>query len=181
MPFETEKLFRLIRPFVETPSCFGGELNGPLTKEKTSSSFKSGQNFKNLTFVSFNCRSIRNKTQSILSYLDENKIDVACFQETWLDNGDSNILVEIKEYGYHVINQPRQLRRGGGVLMLYKPTVQMSKLSWKPGKPYKTFEYLLRKLTVEGEVLTIVNLYRAPYSAANKTTVEMFLVEFENF
>ena len=43
-----------------------------------------------LKVVTFNCRSIRNKTQEILSYLDENNVDIAVLQETWLNRGDKN-------------------------------------------------------------------------------------------
>ena len=134
-----------------------------------------------LQFISFNCRSIRNKTQAVLSYLDENNIDLACFQETWLNEGDGSILVEIKEYNYNIINQPRRSKKGGGLILLYKPSILMSKIVLKCCNSFKTFEHLLGKIVVDRKSFTIVNLYRPPYSVAHKCTKKMFMLEFESF
>ena len=133
-----------------------------------------------INIISFNCRSIRNKTQSVLSYFDENKIDLICLQETWLNEGDGNVLVEIKEYDYDIINKTRNNKKGGGLLILSKPHLRISKVVLKCDKSFETFEHILGRVVVDDHIFIILNLYRPPYSVANKCTIKMFLQEFEN-
>ena len=57
-------------------------------------------NQKWINCVSFNCQSLRNKTQKILEYLIANKIHLAMLQETWLKTTDITIFSEITEYNF---------------------------------------------------------------------------------
>ena len=49
---------------------------------------------KGLTFMSFNCRSVRNKTHEVMDFVIENEVDIAIFQETWLKKSNS-VLIQI--------------------------------------------------------------------------------------
>ena len=48
-----------------------------------------------------------------MSYIEENNIEIAFFQETWLNRGDKNIYRSIQEYGYQTISFERKESQGG--------------------------------------------------------------------
>ena len=80
----------------------------------------------------FNSRSIRNRIPAILSFFRESNLDIALFQETWLNKGDKSIISEIEDYGVDIIYENRALRdKGGGVAILHKPDIKLMKTSYK--------------------------------------------------
>ena len=130
--------------------------------------------------VSLNCRSIKNKIQSVLSYIEDNNTTIALFQETWLSDSDKSIFTQIKEYGFDIIKKGREDRRGGGVAILSNPNLSMKQFSLAP--TFNTFEYVCGTFMLDSKIMIIVNLYRPPYNARNHPyTLQMFLEELENF
>ena len=112
-----------------------------------------------LKLMSFNCRSIRNKTTGILTHLSERNVDIAFLQETWLKKSDGAIISEIKEYGYHTMmfSKPRK-NWGGGVAIIYKSNLNVDRV---PNKiKYKSFEHIECVIRTEREVFRVANIYR---------------------
>ena len=109
--------------------------------------------------MSFNCRSIRNKVGDVLSYLKDHNIDLCLLQETWLNQGDSSIIQEIKERGYTVHSQ-RRLRgdSGGGVAILHNPDILVRRCNTK--LKFKSFESIICTVHTADKVFRIINVYR---------------------
>ena len=49
-----------------------------------------------ITVMTLNCRSLRKKTHQLKTILDDNHIDIALLQETWLQ-GDLSVYAKFKE------------------------------------------------------------------------------------
>ena len=58
---------------------------------------------QNLKVVSFSCQSIVGKSLEVLEYFEDNNIDIAICQETWMKRSDKHIVNEAQEYGYKFI------------------------------------------------------------------------------
>ena len=128
----------------------------------------------------FNCRSIRNKTFGVMSYVVGNNIDLAILQETWLKKADRSIIAEIKEYGYDVISYRRSRRHeGGGVAIIYKSNLNVQRV--KSRQNYKSFEHVECLVRTKDHIFRLVNIYRAEYSLKHKVTANMFFEEFSEF
>lgn len=130
--------------------------------------------------VSLNCQSIKNKVYDVMSYLEEKKTDLACLQETWLKLEDKSTYEIIREHGYKIIKLERTEKRGGGLAILHKPNLRL-KSNCVTNHKYKTFEYITCNLTWKTKAITVVNLYRPPYSPKHQYTVKMFIDEFKLF
>ena len=52
--------------------------------------------------MSYNCRSIRNKHFEVASLMQQNDIDIALIQETWLRDTDGFIIKNIEDHDYYV-------------------------------------------------------------------------------
>ena len=66
-----------------------------------------------------NLRSINNKQDELLQYLEDSRTDIACLTETWIQ--ELNILetainLELREK-FHIISNPRRGKQGGGTLV----------------------------------------------------------------
>ena len=76
--------------------------------------------------------------------------------------------MEIKDYGWDVISDPRKHRSGGGKAMLYRDTVQLKSNS-KVTK-YKSFQVMESLLHSEQDTVRLVNIYRPPYTKKARFT-----------
>ena len=72
-------------------------------------------------------------------------------------------------------------RNGGGLAIIYKPNLIITKVLLKDCKKWKSFEFLLCKANLKGFILNLVNVYRPPYSTKNKFTISYFFTDFEDF
>ena len=98
----------------------------------------------------------------VTSFIDENKVDICCFQETWLDEGDDNIIAEIKEYGYKVFKLSRTSGRGGGLAVLFKPYLKMKLLSLGKELKFESLKFICCSLSLKSKKIILINLYRQP-------------------
>ena len=132
-----------------------------------------------LNMVSFNCRSIRNKVVTVLSYLKDHNIDICMLQETWLNKGDSSVIQEIKDHGYNLHSQ-RRLRgdTGGGVAILFKPNIVVRRC--KSQLKYNSFEYVSCTVHTMDKTFRIINIYRLCYSKKHPLMYKTFIDEFSN-
>ena len=129
--------------------------------------------------VSFNARSFRNKLTSIMTYLEENNIDLAFIQETWMRKSDGHLVSQIKEYGYEFIGyrKKRRLDLGGGVALIHRNNLNIRNVK---SNHYNSFEHTLCKISTDLGPINFINVYRPEYSAKNRYTVNMFLKDFSD-
>ena len=127
----------------------------------------------------FNARSLVNKTVGVMEHLLEMDCDICFMQETFLRDGDNAKLVEIKDYGWNILSDPRKYRTGGGIAMLYKSSITL-KSNTKVTK-YKSFQVMESLLKADTEMVRLVNVYKPGYTKKARYTDCMFLEEFEDY
>ena len=121
---------------------------------------------------------MRQKIPLIMTYLNDNNIDMFFAQETWVRKCDGSIIKEIEEYNYKFISyrKSRKVDLGGGVGVVYKNNLKVTVL--KRNYNFKSFEHICCKvLTVQGPIL-FLNLYRPEYTTKYRFAVNNFLEEF---
>ena len=144
------------------------------TRPENENKKKRGNYIKSLNLITLNCRSLRKKTHMLKDLLDENRIDVALLQETWLQ-GDLSIYAEFKEIGYKIKKLERTKKRGGGLAVLAKSST-VRKLSSNRSYSFKGFDNITCKLNAGKLSMRLVNLYRPPENSKSD-----FLTEFQSF
>ena len=131
-----------------------------------------------------NVQLVRNKVSSLCDFISDHDFDILTMTENWLCDTprDSQIIRALTMPGYTFTQVPwRQhtntTARGGGVAIMHKSNIKMtSKSSWK-AKSFENIELTLSSsLTVK-----LVVIYRPPPSKRNKSTVGLFLSEFQDF
>jgi len=87
----------------------------------------------NINVASVNCRSVRNKTNEIVDYVIDNDVDILGLTETWLHEGDSDqkTLGDLTPNGYKLRHLPRSGKKGGGVAVLYKKSLDVKFVNHK--------------------------------------------------
>lgn len=87
--------------------------------------------FLNICLI--NTRSIRNTTADFDEYVCNKKFDLVAVTETWLKEIDDLIRAQLCPTGYKFLHKPREDYRGGGTVLLYRDTLNVSWLiaaSW---------------------------------------------------
>ena len=123
-----------------------------------------------------NARSARNKTEEICDLIVDNKIDVLFITETWLSSaGEEVISAELTPPNYNILSYPRNGRKGGGIAIIYRKSLQ-SKI--KSQKFYtKTFESAITSFDFGHVLIPFVCIYRPPN---RKFTAKQFFEEFQD-
>ena len=123
----------------------------------------------------FNTRSICNKTTGVLELISDQKIDICLLSETWLCKGDTSKLSEIKELGYNTYHYSRP-GRGGGVAILYKKNLRLTK---RKTKAFKSFEHIECSMQSNNGIVRLTSIYRSPSAALSCITD--FLSDFDRY
>ncbi len=132
-------------------------------------------NRSKLTFCHFNSQSVCNKSGDILSYIYEKNIDICGITETFIQNQVS--ANAILPNGYDIRSAPRPNRTGGGVAIVFREDIVVSKIQ----SGIKTsFEYIEGNFTYKSTCMHIVVIYR-PHCDSNKKKIptSTFFNEFE--
>ena len=129
--------------------------------------------------MSLNCQSIKNKTLEVLNYLEDCNTHIACFQETWLSSANKSVYQHFKDFGFKTLKRERLSGKGGGIAILYDPSLKLKPMTNYKADKFVTFEYLCCSFMRDNQMVLLVNLYRLPYSAKHRYTVKQFLDEFE--
>ena len=85
--------------------------------------------YKPITFVLLNAQSSRNKTSDFVDYIIDTDADILAITETWFKYTDNVIKVECTPSGYTLLDEPRIGRHGGGIALLYKNPLHISKIA----------------------------------------------------
>ena len=112
----------------------------------------------------------------MLTILEDNEIDIACFCETWFDSATGIFTSTIKDAGYEIIHGHRDDKGGGGVAIIYKRQLKIKKGRASSSK-FKSFEfsYITLSLSTDWKVL-ITCIYRR-----QEVSCVTFCEEFESF
>ena len=137
-----------------------------------------------MTMCLINVQSVRNKVPQLTEYIIDHDFDIVVITETWLHatSDDDQIIRAMQIPGYTFMRVTRGHHsnissRGGGAVLLCKRNMKLvSKSSWKA----KSFENIEVTLTASSTVKLAV-IYRPPPSKRNKSTVGLFMTEFQDF
>ena len=125
--------------------------------------------------VSWNVQSLCNKIHIILQVLHDEKIDIACIQETWLSSESNLITSIIKQAGFNIAHVFRSDKRGAGVAIIWKERLQsVVQLCKIKVKSYTSFQYQCMIFNVKPKLL-IISIYRL-----QEIPFAQFLVDLED-
>jgi hypothetical protein len=122
-----------------------------------------------------NARSVASKPDVIHHHLFTFDLDILAISETWLtpEHGDEILANTIPE-GYVGIHVPRVGRQGGGIAVIHRSTICVSRLPIVFESPF--FEQLALSLTVNTVFVKIAIIYRPPSVSCPK-----FLSDFSDY
>ena len=137
------------------------------------------RNSDNMLIALVNAQSLRSKELLLHDYIKEDNIDICIVTETWIQNTEEDkAWCEISALNndnlmLHTVN--REEHRGGGLALVSKSSLTISKLEMD--KP-NSFEAAKWKVSLLGKSITVIAVYRPPYSKAFQVTISMFMDEF---
>lgn len=119
---------------------------------------------KTLKLALFNIRSLPGKTFLINDFITEHNLDFMFLTETWLgQNNSTTALIESAPPNYSFISEAAVNRRGGGVAVLFKNSLQCKQLSFSK---FSSFEYVAFQLKSSPRAV-LLKIYRPPRYCAN--------------
>ena len=126
-----------------------------------------------------NVRSARGKTEEILHHVIEENLDLTFLSETWIDNDNDITKAKLKTENLKYMANKERSHKGGGLGIIYRTTYTVSMLTCGE---IQTFEYCIFKIGIEvSKYLTVLLIYRPPYSANHPISVGTFLEELGDF
>ena len=105
----------------------------------------------------YNCQSITNKSLSINQYMSDNKIDILCLNETFLNESIKSINLL---NNYYVIRQDRK-QKGGGVAFILHKHITCDIIESKTTQDH---EFIAIEITSAEEKISLLNAYVHPKS-----------------
>ena len=87
-----------------------------------------------------NAQSLGNKIPTMASYLVDHDLDMCLIVESWLTDQDKTKIGNLEKEGYHTKITPREERKGGGIICIYKKELNIIKIA--PPFPIKTMEFM---------------------------------------
>ena len=127
-----------------------------------------------LQFACLNIRSassvtsILDKPYLLQEFITDNLIDTLALTETWFQlDTPSNVVNGILPSGYSLINCPRAVGRGGGLALIYRSHLRVSRVKLPS---YSSFECLGVKLSLPTASCTLFVIYRPPLSKLSDFT-----------
>ena len=149
--------------------------------EKTSgTSIK--QHTEKVNIMLTNAQSITSKELQLYKVIKEENIDLYVVTETWLSNNvedDTWIKCsKLNNDNLKLANVNRISRKGGGIALVYSNNLKVRCLE---DANWVSFEYAIWRLEHKGTKMTIMAIYRPPYSTINQATTHFYFEEFTNW
>ena len=150
------------------------------TECKLSNQQSKAHNKKSTTRIGhINAQSCRNKTDLLKDLILEENVDIMFITETWLSpDGDHAIISDLVPHDFTIKSFPRVHRRGGGIAVIYRKSLEPSISIKTNNNKHTSFENLEIIFSSESSSFQINCIYRPPYSKKNKITFTTFLHEF---
>ena len=121
-----------------------------------------------IKIVTLIARSVKNKDHYIMDCIRNFGWDMAVITETWLTDNDE-IWIETSEltkYGYKILTKNRIGRKGGGIALLYRSTLNVEWIEQQHN--WETFEFGIWSIKSKGITSYIHGIYRPPNSDMNQ-------------
>ena len=124
-----------------------------------------------------NARSVKNKTLSLCDYIISNDFDTLAITETWLVTSVDRICIgELVPQGYKMQHVTRGgSKRGGGIAVIHKSTINIRLLSSSSDSEYANFEFMDCNVMINSHSLRLAVIYRPPPSRENGLQTSVFL------
>ena len=127
-----------------------------------------------------NTQSLRNKEYVLLEDFITNSVDLSVLTEAWLDNTENDksrlLSSPLNTDGLKIYMKNRIGNKEGGIALVPRDKYKLSALT---SAEMDMFETEVWKVELCRDiVLTIIGVYRPPYSVRNGNTVTKFLDEF---
>ena len=106
----------------------------------------------------YNPRSLNNKIVSVMEALVDRSIDVAAICETWLTDLTNPTTAVIKSYGFSILHNYREDRRGGGTAIIYRPTLSLAVHNFSTS--FDTFEITSAVIKTATSKMLLIVIYR---------------------
>jgi exonuclease III len=161
----------MIGPALHTKmSKINSKSPSPITLKKKHVATKAGES---INCASWNVRSLNNKVENVMNFLEDYNISIFFVTETWLTDQNNNTTARIKDRGYRVYHTSRNGKAGGGVGIIYKSSINLVKVFVNSET---SFEVINAKLKlVDGSIVFCSCIYRPPGPLGH------FLSDFEDF
>ncbi|XP_031573732.1 uncharacterized protein LOC116307604 [Actinia tenebrosa] len=125
-------------------------------------------------------RSVRNKTADIVDYISHDcKADLVAITESWLDQHDAAVRLELCPDGYKLLDHVRNARCGGGTALLYRDSLCVNGVDSGNKTSFEFSEWLVNLSSAHK--LRVVIIYRPPYSSEQRVPKSVFFAEFSNY
>ena len=121
----------------------------------------------------WNVRSLNNKVDQVMNFLDDSDIAIFFVTETWLTDQNNNTTAQLKSHGYRIYHVHRSEKNGGGVGIIFKSHFQLTKVFVDHEKSFEAISVKL-KLS-DGAIVFCSCIYRPP------GPLGQFLADFEDF
>ena len=133
-----------------------------------------------LSLMLANVQSIKSKTELVMDYLLDSKVDSAILTETWLSDNDEIWLnaSDLNQHGYKTLHQNRPKCQGGGLAIICKSHLQVKQLD---SGSKSSFEYLVCRISGKSVAVTTVAIYHPPYFVTKISTNAKFTDEFTEY
>ena len=139
------------------------------------------QHMEKINIMLSNAQSIKSKELQLHKVIQEENIDLCVVTETWLSNNvEDDTWVKcsvLNNDNLKLANFNRISRKGGGIALVYSNNL---KVIHHEDANKMSFEYAIWALEHKGTQMTIVAIYRPPYSTINQATTQSFFEEFTN-
>ena len=130
-----------------------------ISKSRTGSTEKRIKTIKGLNLFYTNARSIIKKRDELVTYVMSEKPDIVSITETWLNISENHLISEVNIPGYNMFLNCRENKRGGGVLLYIKDTINATEINKEKRSAY---ESVYVKIKINKQYLIIATIYRPP-------------------
>ena len=120
-----------------------------------------------------NTRSVRKKLNDFVHYSVTEDLDFCVITESWIKDDDLFEINSLQPPGYDFKNVQRQGRGGGGIGIFHKSNITSAIM--KSGE-LSSFEFIHIDVRI-----SLIVIYRPPYSEQHPITLSVFFDEFSDF
>ncbi len=136
---------------------------------------KSGNKLK-LKAALFNAQSLNTKIPEVSEYMKEQNLDLYMIVESWFCEKNAKNIGKLKQGGFEMKHTPRLHRKGGGISVIYRKNLEISKVKPPTVKTCELMEILVKNKVKK---LRFVIIYRPEPDPKNPAyTMTEFYEEF---